>query len=116
MPVAEAIIDAALEYDYDRSVALFRRLRRELFGVTRVWVGPFPEPFQTDRDYFLRPRQSRGGTGKQGGWFFGSGGFVGGDVEISILLGNFSPSPALGPAITWRQSRCSRRSRRQRIA
>ena len=30
MPVAEAIIDAALEYDYDRSVALFRRLQREL--------------------------------------------------------------------------------------
>ena len=30
MPVAEAIIDAALEYDYERSVALFRRLQREL--------------------------------------------------------------------------------------
>ena len=77
MPVAEAIIDAALEYDYDRSVALFRRLRRELFGVTRVWVGPFPEPLQTDRDYFLRPRQSRGGMGKQGGGFFGRAGLWG---------------------------------------
>ena len=30
MPVAEAIIDAALEYDYDRSVALLRRLRELL--------------------------------------------------------------------------------------
>jgi hypothetical protein len=92
MPVAEAIIDAALEYDYDRSVALFRRLRRELFGVTRVWVGPFPEPLQTDRDYFLRPRQSRGGMGKQGGGFW-TGGFVGGVVEISIFTWKFFPLP-----------------------
>ena len=48
--------------------------------VTRVWVGPFPEPFQTDRDFFYTH-----------------------DNRNMLADENFPPPPALGPAITWRQ-------------
>ena len=85
MPVAEAIIDAALEYDYERSVALFRRLQRESWPDHSLSHSRQIATFST-------PTTIQGRYGKtRGVGFFGSGGFAGADVEISMHLEIFPP-------------------------